>query len=185
MILIIDNYDSFTYNLYQQIEALGHPTKIVLNDKITIDEINTISPDKIIISPGPGKPENAGISNKIIQKFYKSTPIFGVCLGMQCIGEVFGANIRKAIHPTHGKTRKMFHNQNGIFNHISNPFDAALYHSLAIDIVPNDFRLEAEDEHGEIMAIQHNNYPLAGVQFHPESFMTEEGNKLMRNLLDA
>ncbi|MBC8215705.1 MAG: aminodeoxychorismate/anthranilate synthase component II [Candidatus Marinimicrobia bacterium] len=183
MILIIDNYDSFTYNLYQQIESLGFCTRVALNDRITLDEIRSLAPNKIVISPGPGMPKNAGISNDVIRTFYKDIPIFGVCLGMQCIGGVFGAKIRKAHRPTHGKIRKTFHNNTGIFQNLPTPFDAALYHSLAVDDVPDGFILSAHGKDGEIMAIQHKTYSLSGVQFHPESFMTEVGDDLMRNLL--
>lgn len=183
MILIIDNYDSFTYNLYQQIESLGFRTRVVLNDQITLGEVRSLAPNRIVISPGPGMPKDAGISNDVIRTFYKDIPIFGVCLGMQCISEVFGTQIRKAFHPTHGKTRKIFHSQNGMFLKLPNPIDVALYHSLAVASVPKNFQLEAKDEEGEIMALQHDSYPLSGVQFHPESFMTEVGDDLMRNLL--
>ncbi len=184
MVLMIDNYDSFTYNLYQQIETIGFETNVVLNDQITIEEIHDLSPDRIVISPGPREPKDSGISNEVIRVFYKSIPIFGVCLGMQCIGEVFGSKIRKAFRPTHGKTREIFHQQKGMFSSLPNPLNVALYHSLAIDSVPKDFELEAEDKDGEIMAIRHHKFPLSGVQFHPESFMTEAGTQLMRNILN-
>ncbi len=183
MILIIDNYDSFTYNLYQQIESLGFRTQVVLNDQITVEDIQKLSPKKIVISPGPGMPKDTGICNNVIHSFHDKIPIFGVCLGMQCIAEVFGAKIRKALKPTHGKTRKIHHDQTGLFQNLPKPFDAALYHSLAVDDIPENFLLTAQDEKGEIMAIRHQTYPLVGVQFHPESFMTEVGDDLMRNFL--
>ncbi|MFH1218731.1 MAG: aminodeoxychorismate/anthranilate synthase component II [Candidatus Peregrinibacteria bacterium] len=184
MILLIDNYDSFTYNLYQQIESFNHKTKVVLCDKITIPQIQKLSPKKIIISPGPGRPKDASISTKVIQRFHKTIPILGVCLGHQCIGEAFGSKIIHAKQILHGKTSQIFHNEDSLFSSVSNPFTAARYHSLIVDKLPKDFTLTAWDENNEIMAFRHNLHPLFGVQFHPESFMTEEGNKIMNNFLN-
>jgi len=184
MILLIDNYDSFTYNLYQQIESLGYKTLVVQNNRITIDEIKRLNPEKIVISPGPGTPDTSGICNSVIRAFYTSIPILGVCLGHQCIGVVFNSKIQTAKQVTHGKTAEIFHDNQSIFQNISNPFDAALYHSLAINKVPDNFQKLAWTSDNEIMAIQHNNYPLIGIQFHPESFMTEQGNQLVSNFLD-
>lgn len=185
MILIIDNYDSFTYNLYQQIESLGAKTKIVKNDKISIAELAKLSPSKIIISPGPKQPKDSGISTKVIEKFHKKIPILGVCLGHECIGELFGGKIVTAKKILHGKTSQIFHTEDNLFKGLKNPFSAARYHSLAIKKVPKNFILTAWDKDDEIMAIQHNKHPLFGVQFHPESFLTEEGDKLMQNFLNG
>lgn len=183
MILIIDNYDSFTHNLYQQIQSLGKETKIFTNDKITLKEIEKLNPEKIIISPGPKRPEDSGISIKVIKKFYKSKPILGVCLGHEAIGQIFGSQIIHAKNILHGKTSNIYHLEDGIFKGINNPFKAARYHSLVIDQVPKNFKLTAWTKENTIMAIKHNNYPLYGIQFHPESFLTEQGNKLMHNFL--
>lgn len=183
MILIIDNYDSFTYNLYQQIESLGAKTKIFKSDKITISQIKKMRPEKIIISPGPGRPKDSGISMKVIKNFYKKIPILGVCLGQECIGELFGSKVVHAKKIMHGKTSKIYHTKNSLFQDLKNPFNAARYHSLIINKVPKDFILTAWTLNNEIMAIQHKKYPLYGVQFHPESFLTEEGDKLMKNFL--
>lgn len=185
MILLIDNYDSFTYNLYQQLESLGAKTKVVEHDKITLEEIEKLFPDKIVISPGPKTPKDSGISMKVIEKFHKTIPILGVCLGHECIGEVFGAKIIQAEKILHGKTSKIFHNNKRIFKELENPFLAARYHSLIIDTVPKDFELTAWDENNEIMGIQHKKYPLFGIQFHPESFMTQYGNKIINNFLNG
>lgn len=181
MILLIDNYDSFTYNLYQQIESLGAKVIVKKHD----EDISKLKPSKIVISPGPGRPEDAGISMKVIKKFYKSTPILGVCLGHQCIGEIFGSNIIQAKNILHGKTSDIFHTEDKLFHGLTNPVTVARYHSLVIDKTPKDFSLTAWDENDEIMAIHHNRYPLFGIQFHPESFLTTEGNKLMQNFLNV
>ncbi|MBI4235716.1 aminodeoxychorismate/anthranilate synthase component II [Candidatus Peregrinibacteria bacterium] len=183
MILIIDNYDSFTYNLYQQIENLGRKTTVKTNDEVTIQEIRQLNPRKIIISPGPKKPKDAGISNAVIRQFHREIPILGVCLGHECIGEIFGAKIKHAKQILHGKTSQIHHTKNGIFENVKNPFTAARYHSLTIDQVPEDFELTAWTANREIMAIKHSKYPLYGIQFHPESFMTKEGDKIMKNFL--
>ena len=183
MILLIDNYDSFTYNLYQLIGKLGFDIVVKKHDEITIEEIEQLKPEKIVISPGPKRPEDAGISMDVIKHFYKTIPILGVCLGHQCIGKLFGVNVIHAKEVFHGKTSEVTHDGEGIFNGIKNPFYAARYHSLAIEQVPLEFDLRAWTEDREIMAIQHRVYPLHGVQFHPESFMTEDGAKLMHNFL--
>ena len=185
MILLIDNYDSFTFNLFQQLESLGARTRVVPHDKITIKEIKKLKPSKIIISPGPKRPEHSGISRAVIKHFYKEIPILGVCLGHECIGEIFGSKTVHAKKIMHGKTSKIFHNKQGVFQAITSPFNAARYNSLVINQVPNDFALLAWDENKDIMAIRHEKYPLTGVQFHPESFMTRQGNKLIRNFLDG
>ncbi|MCX6734974.1 MAG: aminodeoxychorismate/anthranilate synthase component II [Candidatus Peregrinibacteria bacterium] len=183
MILIIDNYDSFTYNLYQQIESLGQKCLVFKNDEITIKKIKELNPEKIIISPGPKRPEDSGISNKVVQKFYTTKPILGVCLGHECIGQIFSSKIVHAKQIMHGKTSKINHTKDTIFKGVKNPFVAARYHSLVIDKTPKEFELIAWTDDNEIMAIKHKKYPLYGVQFHPESFLTTEGNKIMKNFL--
>lgn len=183
MILIIDNYDSFTYNLYQQIESLNKKTKVFKNDEISLEQIKRLKPEKIIISPGPKRPEDSGISIKVIKKFYKQIPILGVCLGHECIGQIFDAKVIHAKKILHGKTSEIYHNDSKLFKNISNPFSAARYHSLILDKTPQHFKLSAWTKDKEIMAIEHDKYPLYGIQFHPESFLTEEGNKIMHNFL--
>lgn len=185
MILLIDNYDSFTYNLYQLIESLGAKTQVHRNDQITIDDIKRYNPEKIIISPGPKTPKNAGICKQVIKEYYQETPILGVCLGHQCLGAVFGVNVIRAQRQIHGQSSNIFHSKSGIFENIPSPFLAARYHSLVIDKVPEDFILTARDKNDEIMAIQHRQLPLFGVQFHPESFMTSFGSQLMTNFLNV
>lgn len=180
MIVIIDNYDSFTYNLYQQILKLGYDCEVFQNDKIP-----KFKADKIIISPGPGRPIESGLSRKIIEENYKKTPILGVCLGHQLIGEMFGSKIVQAKEIMHGKNSEILHNKSGLFKGIKSPFKAARYHSLAINKVPKEFILSAWTKDKEIMAIQHEKYPLFGIQFHPESFMTSAGEKLMQNFLNV
>lgn len=183
MILLIDNYDSFSYNLYQQIEGLGAKVKVVEHDQITVEEVKKLQPEKIIISPGPKSPKDAGVSNQIIKECHTHTPILGVCLGHECIGEVFGAKVVRAKQILHGKTSKIYHSEDKLFKGLMNPFSAARYHSLILEKVPEDFTLTAWTKDNEIMAIQHKKHPLFGIQFHPESFLTEEGEKLMHNFL--
>lgn len=183
MVLLIDNYDSFTYNIYQLIGSLGFDVVVKKHDEITVEEIKTLKPEKIIISPGPKRPEDAGISMDIIKNLYKTIPILGICLGHQCIGQLFGVNVIHAKDVLHGKTSPVNHDGKGIFEEIKNPFEAARYHSLAIEKVPEGFYLRAWTKDNEIMAIQHKEYSLYGIQFHPESFMTEDGVRLMQNFL--
>jgi anthranilate synthase/aminodeoxychorismate synthase-like glutamine amidotransferase len=183
MILLIDNYDSFTYNLYQQIAALGHKVIVVKHDEITMSRIKKLSPTHIVISPGPKTPRDSGVSMEVIRKWYKTIPILGVCLGHQCIGEVFGARTIPAKHVIHGKSDTIIHNGKGLFSGIANEFLAARYHSLMIDKLPDNFTLSAWSNDGTIMAMQHNDYPVFGIQFHPESFMTEYGETIIRNFL--
>lgn len=183
MILLIDNYDSFTYNLYQLIANLGYDVKVVKHDQITIEEIKKLDLSHIIISPGPKTPRDSGISIEVIREFYKTIPILGVCLGHQCIGEAFGTKTIAAKQIVHGKRGEVYHKGTGIFKGIHNPFVAARYHSLVIDNVPNDFTFTAWSDDKTIMAMEHNEYPVFGVQFHPESFMTSHGEVLMRNFL--
>ena len=184
MILLIDNYDSFTYNLYQLVESLGFETKIYFNDRITLDEINRLNPEKIIISPGPRTPQSAGICVSLIQKFYDKKPVLGVCLGLQCLGVAFGAGIIQSNKLIYGKTDRIKHNSSNLFNGIKSPFKAARYNSLVLDSVPEEFIITAWDNSKDIMAMQHKHHPLYGVQFHPESFMTKVGKMLVGNFLN-
>jgi anthranilate synthase/aminodeoxychorismate synthase-like glutamine amidotransferase len=186
LILIIDNYDSFTFNLVQYFGELGAEMEIYRNDKITVDQIrNKKNLKKIVISPGPCTPKEAGISKDVIKSFYKKIPILGVCLGHQCIGEVFGAKIVRAKRLMHGKTSMIYHDSNTIFKNISNPFEATRYHSLEIEkkSLPACFQISAWTDQNEIMGIRHKKYPVEGVQFHPESILTKEGKKVLGNFL--
>ena len=187
MILLIDNYDSFTYNLVQRLGELD-PTldmQVVRNDKITLDEIADLAPEKIIVSPGPCSPAEAGISKGVIERFSSSIPILGVCLGHQCIGEVFGGQVVRADRIMHGKTSQIHHDSQGIFRGLPNPFEATRYHSLVIKpgTLPDSFIISAWTDQDEIMGVRHKTYPLEGVQFHPESFLTLDGPKLLANFL--
>jgi anthranilate synthase/aminodeoxychorismate synthase-like glutamine amidotransferase len=184
-ILMIDNYDSFTFNLVQYLGELGEDIKVRRNDKISFDEVENMSPNKIIISPGPGRPDDAGISKELIKYFYKKIPILGVCLGHKCIGEVFGARVINSGIVVHGKTSMIFHDSKTIFKNIINPFEAARYHSLILerDTVPHIFEISAWTEDGIVMGIRHKNYQLEGVQFHPESFLTRCGKKILENFI--
>jgi len=184
-ILMIDNYDSFTFNLVQYLGILGENIKVRRNDRITVRDILELAPAKIVISPGPGRPRDAGISKELIKSLYKKIPILGVCLGHQCIGEVFGAKIINSGIVYHGKTSMVYHDGRTIFNSIANPFEAARYHSLIIKegTVPDEFDVSAWTENGIIMGIRHKEFALEGVQFHPESFLTEEGLKILKNFI--
>ena len=184
MILVIDNYDSFAYNLVQTIGLFKKEIKVVRNDKITLKEIGLLSPSHIVISPGPCTPNEAGISIDLIKSFAGRIPILGVCLGHQCIGQAFGGNIIRAPAPVHGKTSQIFHDGKTIFKNIKNPFTATRYHSLIIEksILPSSLEISAETD-GLIMAVRHKKYNVEGVQFHPESFLTKEGKKLIKNFI--
>lgn len=185
MVLIIDNYDSFTYNLVQYIGALDYELEVYRNDAITLSDIEEKQPSQIIISPGPCTPREAGISNEAIKAFFQKIPILGVCLGHQCIAYSFGAEIVRAKRLMHGKTSMIYHDGKRIYNGLSNPFEATRYHSLIIkeDTLPDCFEITARAEADEIMGIRHKDYPLEGVQFHPESFLTLEGQRLLQNFL--
>lgn len=185
MIIIIDNYDSFTYNLVQQIGAFGERMEVFRNDKVSIEEIEEKMPDHIIISPGPCTPKEAGISNDIIKNFSGKIPILGVCLGHQCIAYTYGADVVRARRLMHGKTSMIKHDGKTIYKGLSNPFVATRYHSLIVkeDTLPDFLEVTAKADDDEIMGIRHKEYPLEGVQFHPESFLTEEGPKLLKNFL--
>jgi len=191
MLLMIDNYDSFTYNLVQYFGELGADVQVHRNDKITIAEIAALNPDKIVISPGPCTPNEAGISLDVIQHFAGKKPILGVCLGHQSIGQAFGGEIVHANEIMHGKTSPVFHNNSSVFSELSNPFEATRYHSLVINkaTLPDCFEVTAwtQNEDGsidEIMGVQHKTLPIEGVQFHPESILTEQGHALLKNFLD-
>ncbi len=186
MILVIDNYDSFTYNLVQYLGELGAELRVYRNDKITLEEIRKMAPAKILISPGPGEPKDAGISEDVIRTFGAKTPILGVCLGHQAIGEVFGGRIVRAKNLMHGKTSKIYHNGRGLFKGIRDPFDATRYHSLIVEraSLPKVLQITAETRDKEIMGLIHREYPVYGVQFHPESILTSEGKKLLNNFLE-
>lgn len=185
MLLVIDNYDSFTYNLFQYLGELGAEMKVFRNDKITLQEIEAERPSGIVISPGPGRPEDSGICPSVIRQFAPKLPLFGVCLGHQCIGQVFGGNVIGAERIMHGKTSLISHDQTGIFQGVDNPFEATRYHSLIVEreSLPDCLRITAETEDGEIMGLQHREYPTFGVQFHPESILTTAGKKILANFL--
>ncbi len=182
---MIDNYDSFTYNLVQYLQMLSVDVAVRRNDEITLEDIRRAKPDAILISPGPCTPKEAGISVDVIREFHKEIPILGVCLGHQSIGYAFGARIVRAKRLMHGKTSQIFHTGEGIFEGLKNPFTAVRYHSLVIDksTLPDVLKITAWSEDDEIMGIQHVEYPLFGVQFHPESILSEEGMKLLENFL--
>ncbi|MFY9166647.1 MAG: aminodeoxychorismate/anthranilate synthase component II [Desulfomonilia bacterium] len=185
MILMIDNFDSFTYNLVQGFEILGQEVAVYRNDAVSLDEIQEMAPSGIIISPGPGTPGSAGISVEVVRKFHTSIPILGVCLGHQCIGEAFGANIIHAGRVMHGKSSRITHNGCGLFTDIPQGFDAVRYHSLVVDekTLPGAFLVCARSEDNEVMGMRLKHYPVFGVQFHPESIATEHGHRLMGNFI--
>lgn len=185
MILVIDNYDSFTYNLVQFFGELGAELVVRRNDKVGLDEIEKLQPERICISPGPGTPLDAGISNELIRQFGPRIPILGVCLGHQCIGHVFGGEIVRAPRLMHGKTSPILHEGDGVFHGLPNPFEATRYHSLIVrrETFPAELEILAETSDGEIMGLRHRQFPIHGVQFHPESIMTEEGKRLLANFL--
>ena len=183
---MIDNYDSFTYNLVQYFGELGADLKVYRNDALTVDDIRRMGPEKIVISPGPSNPDHAGISLDVIQHFKGQVPIFGVCLGHQCLGQAFGGKIVRAGKLMHGKTSQIRHNGKDVFKDVANPFEATRYHSLVIErkSIPACFEITAESEDNEIMGVSHRELPLWGVQFHPESILTTEGKKLLDNFLN-
>ncbi len=187
MILLIDNYDSFTYNLYHYLGELGAEVRVSRNDKITRDQIAAIRPEKIVISPGPCTPKQAGISCDVVTHFGKTTPILGVCLGHQCIGAAFGGEIVRAPTIMHGKLSEVTHDSQTIFRAVRNPFPAMRYHSLVInrERLPSDLTVTAQTAENVIMAVRHKQFPIEGVQFHPESILTEEGKKLLKNFLEC
>lgn len=185
MLLLIDNYDSFTYNLVQYFQCLGEEVYIVKHDEITLQDINTLTPRYLVISPGPKAPEDAGISLAAIQYFYKKLPILGICLGHQCLAHAFGGKIIQSPEILHGKTSPVSHNQQGLFKDLPSPFSATRYHSLAADptTLPACFRIDAWTN-DTIMAISHRQYPLYGLQFHPEAILSEHGMSLLQQFLN-
>ncbi|HLX52756.1 MAG TPA: aminodeoxychorismate/anthranilate synthase component II [Aquella sp.] len=186
MILIIDNYDSFTYNLYQAVAVMTPGVKVVRNDEITVDQIQKLKPDGIILSPGPGYPDKAGVCIEVIKTLGQNIPILGVCLGHQAIGMAFGGVVDRAAHALHGKQTLLFHNRSLLFNGITLPFQAGRYHSLIVEKenFPRELNIDAMDAEGNIMAMSHREYPIFGVQFHPESILTPEGEHILKNFID-
>lgn len=186
MILVIDNYDSFTYNLVQEMGELGAELQVARNDQITIAEIQNLHPSHIVISPGPGFPKDAGISNQVIRELGATTPILGVCLGHQCIGEVFGGVVSHAPRLMHGKTSPIYHKHDLLFTGIPSPFTATRYHSLVVqeDTLPEELAITAFADTGEIMGLRHREYPIVGVQFHPESILTQFGIRILQNFVE-
>jgi len=187
MILLIDNYDSFTYNLYQYIGIFEPDIKVVRNDKITLQEIKELAPEKIVLSPGPKSPKEAGICIELVKEFYDKTPILGICLGHQSIGEAFGATVTYAKTLFHGKQSEIEHDQKGIFSGIETPIKVARYHSLAVQEkgLPSYLKIIARTKDGEIMAMKHEQYPVVGLQFHPESIFTEHGKRMIENFING
>jgi anthranilate synthase/aminodeoxychorismate synthase-like glutamine amidotransferase len=185
MVLVIDNYDSFTYNLVQYLGEMQVELQVYRNDQISADAIRALKPDRILVSPGPCSPREAGLSNEIIRTFGPQLPVLGVCLGHQCIGHVFGADVIVNYRMMHGKTSPIRHHGDGLFAGMPNPFNATRYHSLVIkrDTLPACLEVTAESDEGEIMGVRHKEYPIWGVQFHPESILTENGRAILKNFL--
>ena len=185
MILLIDNYDSFTYNLFQYLSELGAELTVARDDKITLDEIETMSPKAIVVSPGPSTPENAGISNEVIRHFGSRLPLLGVCLGHQCVGYAYGGRVSHAGEIMHGKSSLIHHDGRGVLEGLPNPFEAIRYHSLAIQRqdLPDCLEVTAWTDKGIIMGVRHREYQVEGIQFHPESIMTKVGKDILRNFL--
>ncbi|MCX5776106.1 MAG: aminodeoxychorismate/anthranilate synthase component II [Candidatus Firestonebacteria bacterium] len=185
MILMIDNYDSFTYNLVQYLGEMGEKLVVYRNDKITINEIEKLKPERIVISPGPKSPKEAGLSNEIIRHFAGKVPILGVCLGHQCIGHVFGGEVVRAKRLMHGKTSMIYHNNKSIFKGIPNPFEGTRYHSLIVkrETLPDCLEITAQTKEKEIMGLKHKKYNIHGIQFHPESILTKSGKDILKNFL--
>jgi anthranilate synthase/aminodeoxychorismate synthase-like glutamine amidotransferase len=187
MVLVIDNYDSFTYNLVQYLGELGADIRVRRNDEVTAEEVEVMQPSHILISPGPGRPEEAGVTMAVIERFGPRIPILGVCLGHQAIGVVYGGTVRRATVPMHGKTSTVVHDGRGVFSGMTAPIQAGRYHSLIVadDGLPGDLEVAARTkEDGTIMAVRHRRYAVHGVQFHPESVLTDEGRRLLKNFLD-
>ncbi len=187
MILLIDNYDSFTYNVYQAVANLGHPLQVLRNDRISLADISVANYDAIIISPGPGTPDDAGLSKQIVREFAGKLPILGICLGHQVIGEVFGGNVVRAPQPVHGKTTEVVHQGDGLYTDLPQPFTAGRYHSLIVEesSLPECLEVTARNEENLIMGLRHRQFNVQGVQFHPESILTPLGNKLLANFLSS
>jgi len=186
MILLIDNYDSFTYNLYQYLCELGAEVRVVRNNEVTLAEIGAMGPEKIVISPGPSTPEKAGISNDVVRHFGSNTPTLGVCLGHQCVGYSYGSTVGPTGEIMHGKMSMVHHDGKGVYRGIPNPFEAIRYHSLAVyrEDLPEELEVTAWTDKGVIMGVRHKSHPVEGVQFHPESIMTKVGMDILRNFLE-
>ena len=186
MLLMIDNYDSFTYNLYQYLSELGAEVVTVRNDKITLEDIEAMAPQGIVVSPGPSTPLEAGISNDVIRRFGPRLPVLGVCLGHQCVGHVYGARVDRAVEIRHGKTSMIHHDGRGVLAGLPSPLEAIRYHSLVVypESLPDCLEITAWTDDGLVMGLRHKEYPVEGVQFHPESIMTPEGKALLQNFLD-
>ena len=185
MILVLDNYDSFTYNLVQYLGELGAELRVARNDALTVDEVERLEPERIVISPGPGTPDNAGISLALIERLHHKTPILGVCLGHQAIGQAFGGTVARARKQMHGKISRISHDDRGVFAGLPPGFEATRYHSLVVleSDFPAALEVSARAEDGEIMGLRHREFPVEGVQFHPESILTGEGKALLKNFL--
>ncbi len=185
MLIVIDNYDSFTYNLVQYLGELGATVRVFRNDQVTVEEVAALYPQGIVISPGPGDPTDGGVSNAVIERFHTTTPILGVCLGHQCMGHVFGGVVKRAPRLMHGKTSMIYHDGRGLFVGLPNPFEATRYHSLIVEEpLPTDLEVTAFTAEGEVMGLRHRAYPVEGVQFHPESILTPQGKQILKNFLD-
>lgn len=188
MVFVLDNYDSFTYNLVQYLGELGADVVVKRNDEVTVDDIIALHPERIVLSPGPGRPEDAGVMMDVIRRMGETTPIFGVCLGHQAIGAAFGGTVIRATEPMHGKTSTIEHNSRGVFTGLTAPFDASRYHSLVVaeDDLPEQLEITARTQEDRvIMGLRHRKWPVHGVQFHPESILTSEGRRILRNFLEG
>ncbi|HEX5414837.1 MAG TPA: aminodeoxychorismate/anthranilate synthase component II [Chloroflexota bacterium] len=185
MLLLIDNYDSFTYNLYQYLSELGAEVVVRRNDQVTLEEVDELQPERIVISPGPGTPDDAGVSVEVIQRFGEQIPLLGVCLGHQCIGQAFGGKVIHAGELVHGKSSVVYHGGKSVFHDLPSPFEAIRYHSLVVgrDSLPECLEVTAQTRDGLIMGLRHREFPIHGVQFHPESIRTVVGKDLLRNFL--
>lgn len=185
MILMIDNYDSFTYNLVQYLGVLGADVEVRRNDQVSLEEIEAMAPERLVISPGPGVPQSAGIIVPMIERFYQRVPILGVCLGHQAVGVSFGGRVVRSARLMHGKVSRIYHDGRGVFRDVPDPFTATRYHSLAVESesLPSCLEISAKAEDGEIMGLRHRDYPVHGIQFHPESILTQEGMRILENFL--
>jgi anthranilate synthase/aminodeoxychorismate synthase-like glutamine amidotransferase len=185
VLLLLDNYDSFTYNLYQLLAALGECVEVARNDEVTVDGVRALRPERIVISPGPGGPADAGVSCEVVRELGASTPVLGVCLGLQCIGEVYGGRVGRAGELVHGKTSAVYHTGLGVFEGLPSPFEAVRYHSLVVErgSVPRALQVTAQTAGGLVMGLRHREHPVEGVQFHPESILSEHGAALLSNFI--
>lgn len=186
MLAVIDNYDSFTYNLVQLLGELGQDVQVFRNDRISVEELEALNPERVVISPGPGDPDDAGVSNEVIRRLGPRKPVLGVCLGHQCIGAVFGGQVVRAPHLMHGKTSPVYHYGEDLFAGLPSPFEATRYHSLVVsEPLPEPLKATAFTTSGELMGLRHRRYPVFGVQFHPESILTPAGRQLLQNFLSV